>query len=171
MKRFLLSCVFILFLVVPMHVYAFQEDIIPVFLAEYIDGKPTGNLMQFQFHVMEAKNKNRWVLSEITITPDNYDQTVYLQPFEYTSDELTDFPPIQNLKWEYGKKIEFDFYPDGVQKVIFTATKIPESQFGWIIRCVGTINGAVTKGETKPREWKASKTIDLLYKKVKFVNL
>ncbi len=179
MKRFLIVCICVLCFICSNPaiakydeiVHAYFDDIVPVYLTEYIDGKPTGNVMQFELHVMGTEKKPRWVLTTIIISTDDYDETETLQTLQVSSDEVTDLPWVQKLKWIPGKNIDCVLLPEGDESVVFTATKIKGTTYDWNLSCVGVIKGAVTNGETKKWEWKASKDTVLKYKKLRFVSL
>jgi hypothetical protein len=148
-----------------------SEDTIPVFLTEYVDGKPTGAVIQLELHIMKLREKTTWTLSQINIDSDKYGRVTTLQALKTTSEEDTDWPWLNDINWQPGKFLKCVFRPSGTYDINFNAVKNSNTRFGWDVKCEGKIKVHGTANTYERWEWRQIREVDLKYPKVIFVNL
>lgn len=166
----LFSLVFLVLVGLVTKTFAMTQNEVNVFLQEFIDGKPTGQTIHFDFIIysMSEKDENKWLLTEETFATlgDQKYTTVNLTQTRSNDDYRT--PYIHNVKWLPGKKIECTYEPyDGGMSVEMKAIKGPGNKYDWNVYCVGsyklTGNDSVHKWE-----FKSVKEETLKFNKLKF---
>jgi hypothetical protein len=148
-----------------------KQDRIMVFLTEYINGKITGRVLQLEISVMDAGKNPIWTLNEIEINYDESNGTTFMHSNIENNKDRIKLPWMKDIKWTPGKSLSCFFLPDGTNYIEFNATKKPNDEFGWDIKCLGKIRirGAVV--ENQKWEWKSSKEVELKSKKLKILEL